>query len=171
MTMTTSAAEARTALIRWAGHTVAHTGREFEMGGVALERALTLNPNSAQVYSASGWVRFYLGDAETAIVHFNRAIRLSPLDPEMGYMLSGLAHAYLFTERYEEALNYATRSVREWPTWLPGRLARAAALVQLQKLGEAAQEIRAVRDMNPDPRCRDLSARWQIQISASELAF
>jgi adenylate cyclase len=120
------------------------------MEGVALERALTLNPNSAQVYSASRWVRFYLGDAETAIVHFNRAIRLSPLDPEMGYMLSGLAHAYLFTERYEEALNYATRSVREWPTWLPGRLARAAALVQLQKLGEAAQEIRAVRDMNPD---------------------
>ena len=83
-------------------------------------------------------------------MHFNRAIRLSPLDPEMGYMLSGLAHAYLFTERYEEALNCATRSVREWPTWLPGRLARAAALVQLQKLGEAAQEIRAVRDMNPD---------------------
>ncbi len=71
--------------LRCAGHALGYLGREFGMAGAAIERALILNPNSAQVQNSAGWVYGYLGRFEAAIARFQRAIRLSPLDPEMAY--------------------------------------------------------------------------------------
>ena len=51
-----------------------------------------------------GWVKCYACvEPDQAIAHFERAIRLSPRDPEMVQMLNGIALAHLIAGRNEEA--------------------------------------------------------------------
>jgi TolB-like protein len=66
----------------WSGGlSLAYMGKEVEAGAAYIDRALILNPNSAASWNASGWVRTYLGESVSAIEHFERAMRLNPLDP------------------------------------------------------------------------------------------
>src|SRR5262249_20987323 len=44
---------------------------------------------------ASGYVHAWAGDAETAVEHFDRAIRLSPRDPLDFHLLVGKANALI----------------------------------------------------------------------------
>jgi tetratricopeptide (TPR) repeat protein len=48
---------------------------------VMLERAVTLDPNAVWAWSRLGWVENYSDRPERAVAHFERALRLSPLDP------------------------------------------------------------------------------------------
>src|SRR5262249_46368035 len=60
-----------------AGQTLALLSGDLE-GGIALtDRALSLNPNSANAWRTSGLVHAFLGDTELAIAHLERSVRLS----------------------------------------------------------------------------------------------
>ena len=48
-----------------------------------IDRALVLNPNLASAWFLGGFARVWNGELDGAIEHFARAMRLSPLDPEM----------------------------------------------------------------------------------------
>jgi len=48
-------------------------------GVKAIASWVTLDPNWA--WNRSGWLESYLDRADTAIEHFERALRLSPFDP------------------------------------------------------------------------------------------
>ena len=61
----------------------------------------------------SGWTRIGLGEPEAANEQIARALRLSPLDPHRSSMYGAMASSYFFVERYDEALAWAERSVRE----------------------------------------------------------
>jgi hypothetical protein len=52
---------------------LAHSG--YALAYVA---RLLLNSNLAEAWSFGGWVKIYLGDSDTAIERFARAMRLSP---------------------------------------------------------------------------------------------
>ena len=56
--------------------------REFQRAASMLERALSLDPNSAWAWNRSGWLHNYQDDPEAAIEHFERSLRLSPFDPD-----------------------------------------------------------------------------------------
>ena len=60
--------------------------QELDAGIALIDRARELNPNFATAWSSSAWARNYRGEAEVAIAHATRAIRLSPLDPLSHYM-------------------------------------------------------------------------------------
>jgi len=106
--------------LRLAGHALSHF-RQWERGKVALDRAVRLNPNSAQVLNSAGWGSLHRCEPDPAIDFFHRAIRLSPLDPEMATMLWGLAVADLMNGKNEEALFYrsSTRPFMRAPTTSP----------------------------------------------------
>ena len=70
-----------------------------------------LNPNLAEAWTFSGWVRVWLGEPEVAIEHFARAMRLSPLDPLMYLAQSGIAFAHFFAGRYDEASSWAEKAL------------------------------------------------------------
>ena len=70
---------------------LSYLGFEHEKALSAVNRALALNPNSTRTLMSAGWIRSYVFDTTTAIEYFHRVMRLNPLDPEMGYVLSGLA--------------------------------------------------------------------------------
>src|SRR5262249_26380049 len=101
----------------WSGGlSLAYLAKEVEAGAAYIDRALLLNPNLAASWNASGWVRMYLGESASAIEHFERAMRLSPLDPLTYYFFAGTAFAHAFAGRYDEAVSWATKALHEQPS-------------------------------------------------------
>jgi len=76
---------------------------DLGVGAALIDRALVLNSNLAEAWYCGGWAKAWLGEPELAIVRFARAMRLSPVDPSVGRMRSGIAHAHFFLGRYDEA--------------------------------------------------------------------
>jgi adenylate cyclase len=127
-------------ILRCGGHALAYLAHEHDLAVALLERALALHPNSAEVHHSTGWVLNFACDGFRAIEHFHRAMRLSPLDPEMGHTLMGLTFAQLLMGRYEEALQTSRKAMAAMPTSLsPLR----AAILACDHLGMTA-EMKAV---------------------------
>lgn len=137
------------ATLRCAGQAVAWLEQDRVGGWAALQRALLLNPNSAQVLGSAGWILNYLGEPERAIDMFHRAIRLSPLDPEMAFFLAGVGMASLMLNRYEEALAAGTRSIPLQPGRATGYRVLIAALHALGRQDEARAAARRYMAANP----------------------
>ena len=116
----------------------AHTsGGDLGTASAALNRALRLHPNSAQALHSLGFVHMWSGDTERAIDCFVRAIRISPRDQEMGYMLHGLGTTYLMCGRNVDALEAGLRAVEEMPKHGPSHRVVIVALVRLGRMEEA----------------------------------
>ena len=81
------------------GHALAHFMDDLSGGIALLDRAVFLNPNLASAWFLGGFLRTWQGDSEAAISHFERAMRLSPVDPELYRMQAGVAMAHLFAGR------------------------------------------------------------------------
>lgn len=123
--------------LRFAAQVLAYSAKDYETALGAIERSLYLNPNSAQSYTGSGWVNAYAARPLIAIDHFHRAMRLSPLDPEKGIALSGIAMSYLMLERHAEALVAGEDALREMPNYGSSHRVVIGALVGLGRLDEA----------------------------------
>ena len=120
-----------------AGLALALMARDFEAALAASDRALMLNPNSANACGNSGLIRMWRGEWRTSINHFQKAIRLSPLDPGMGYDAMGLCFALAGAGRPEEALPWGYTALQEMPRYLGVLQALILALVELGRLEEA----------------------------------
>ncbi len=127
------------ALAYFADKTAGVSGGDFGTATAALNRALRLYPNSAQALHSLGFVHMWSGDTEQAIDCFVRAIRVSPRDQEMGYMLHGLGTTYLMCDRKAEALEAGLRAVEEMPKNSSSHRVVIVALVRLGRLQEARE--------------------------------
>jgi adenylate cyclase len=139
-------------VLRLAGYTVAFVGYDLERGRVALERALALNPNSAQVLGANGWLRNWLGEFDVARDYFTRAIRLSPLDPELARYQSGLAFALAMGEPAdpERAFNLIREALAAQPNSRSTLIVGTQCLVKLGRIDEARQMALQLRAIWPE---------------------
>ena len=119
------------------GFALARVVGDLDDGAVFIDRALELNPNLAVAWLTSGWLRTYLGEPETAIEHLAHAMRLSPLDPLMFGMHTGMAFAHFFAGRYDESASWAERALREQPNWVPAWRNAAASHALAGRLEKA----------------------------------
>jgi adenylate cyclase len=136
--------------IAFAAHASAWLARDYDTALAAMDRAIHLNPNSAHILNRSGWLRVWVSDADRAIPDFLRSIRLSPVDPEIGYPLAGLASAFLLKNEPEKALQYARRAAHEMPRWVSSWLALAVASVKAGSQQEAQEASRRILTLVPN---------------------
>jgi adenylate cyclase len=103
----------------------------LDIGARLLERALALDPNSAWAWNRTGWLESYLDRADTAIEHFERALRLSPFDPMNFNAFMGIGGAHFVAGRYAEAVRWFEKGLLERPsaTWVYRNLVPALALL------------------------------------------
>jgi adenylate cyclase len=142
----------------WAsGHGLAYLAGEHETGAAHIERALALNPNLAAAWNASGWVRIYLGEPAAAIGRFERAMRLSPLDPLAYLACGGIGFAHLFAGRSDEALAWARKASHEQPDWAASWRLAAIAYAQSGRSVEAREAIARLREIDPGLRLCNLA--------------
>jgi adenylate cyclase len=120
-----------------AAHALAYLGRRYDPALRAMDQALDLGRNSWRVLTSNAWVRVYCGDGEAALKSFERCMRLNPLDPEIGFSLSGVATAHLIAGRYEEAIKHGYAAMDAAPTWVTSYRAVVFALVEMGRMHEA----------------------------------
>ena len=138
------------------GHALAYFCNDFEGAVASLDRALVLNPNFAAAWYISGWQRIFRGEPDDAIQRFARAMRQSPLDPEMVRMLTGTAAAHLFARRFDEASSWAEKALREFPGFLVAVVVLAASHALAGRMEEARLALQQLLRLSPNLRVSNL---------------
>ncbi|MCH9000599.1 MAG: adenylate/guanylate cyclase domain-containing protein [Proteobacteria bacterium] len=136
--------------ILWlAGYVLGFFGHTPEEGIDLIDDALRLNPNSAQALVYSGWLRVYDGDATTAKAHFERALRLSPLDSSAYRTYAGLAFSCLFLGQIDDAVSWASKALHHNPKFTPTHRVLAASLGHAGRLDEAHRVVEQLQALVP----------------------
>ncbi len=139
------------------GHALAHLTGDLDGGIALLDRAVFLNPNLASAWFLGGFLRTWHGECEDAIAHFERAMRLSPVDPELYRMQAGIAMAHLFAGRIATASAWAERSYSNLPSFLMVAALIAATRALGGRQEEARRAIEEVRKLDPALRVSNVT--------------
>jgi adenylate cyclase len=118
---------------------------EIEMA----DRAVALNPNSSRGWNARGWVYRNAGLPEEAIRSFERAMRLSPVDPLTHRMLVGMAAAYIELRRFDEAVSAGKKARRQNPSFTGAYRCLASAFAHLGRDAEAREAAARLLEVEP----------------------
>jgi TolB-like protein/class 3 adenylate cyclase len=138
------------------GYALAFVDLDLGVAAGLIDRALVLNSNLAEAWSNGGWVKNWLGDPESAIERFARAMRLSPLDPRATEMRVGTAHAHFFLGHYDEAASWAAMALQDNPDFQPGLRIVAAGHAMAGRTEEAQKAVARLRQLNPALRVSNL---------------
>ena len=130
-----------------AAHTVL---RNHGTARVMLERAVAIDPNAAWAWSRLGWVENYSDRPERALPHFERALRLSPLDPMNFNNYVGMGSAHEVAGRYDDAVAMYRRALQERPHayWILRNV--VSSLAGAGRMNEAAAEFKRLMAAYPD---------------------
>ena len=138
------------------GWALALVVRDLGVGTTLIDRALVLNSNSAEAWNFGGWVKNFLGEPETAIERFARAMRLSPLDPWAIGMRYGTAFAHFFLGSYDQAVSWAAMALQDNPDFQPALRIAAASNAMAGRPEQAHKAMARLRQLNPALRVSTL---------------
>jgi adenylate cyclase len=108
---------------------------EIEMA----DRAVALNPNSYIAWFCRGWVYKIAGLAEEAVGSFERAIRMSPIDPLLHHAFGGIGFAFIELRRFDEAIVAGKKAQRQNPFYSQAYRCLASAFAHLGRDAEARE--------------------------------
>ena len=108
----------------------------------------------------------YIGRAEISVEHFRRAMRLSPLDPTAYRTQAGLAFAYLFLHKFDDAIAWATKAMQENERWTATHRVLAASLALAGRSSEAQNVVVSLLDLVPSLTISRFSADTRFRFPA-----
>jgi TolB-like protein/class 3 adenylate cyclase/tetratricopeptide (TPR) repeat protein len=133
-----------------AAHPLFILAGEAALAATVVDRALALNPNAAGAWMVRGWVRALRDEPEAAIEACERALRLSPFDP-LGYLNTcGFAIAHLVARRFEQAIEWADRTLRDQPRVATAIRINVVANAHLGRLDEARAALCRMLSIDPN---------------------
>jgi adenylate cyclase len=119
------------------GHALGFFVQDWDTSVALVERSLALNPNSAWAYGFGGFAYLYTGEHRAAIAHFEKALRLSPVDRLAFRFWAGLGYAHCMLGEHELAIEWGSKAVREAPNFTSGYWPLASSLALLGRVDEA----------------------------------
>ena len=119
---------------------------EIEMA----DRAVALNPNSNLAWGCRGWIYKTAGLSEEAVRSFERAIRMSPIDPLLHRGFVGMAMAFIELRRFDEAIVAAKKALRQTPSYSPAYRCLTSAFAHLGRDAEAGEAAARLLEVDPD---------------------
>jgi adenylate cyclase len=143
---------------------------DHKTGSDAVDRALMLNPNAAYAWLARALVSYRQNHPDGAIEALQRAMRLSPLDPLGWLFTSGLAAYHVIAGRYEEAIEWADRCLREMPRYESALRNKVVACAQIGRIAEARAGLERLLDLQPGMTVARINAMYGAVLSPQILA-
>jgi len=138
------------------GHALGYVVEDLDAGTRFIDRALELNPNLASAWFMSGWLRVWRGEPDIAIAHFMRFQRMSPVDPLLVRMNSGIAFAYVLVGRYDEAASHAEQALNDDPNSHQGLRMAAISNALAGRIERARKAVARLRQIDPALRVSNL---------------
>ena len=132
-----------------AAFVIAMLTHDYESAIGAVDRALSLNGNSAIALGFSSMTESNAGRYEEAIEHGLRAVHLSPLDSMNYHPHLGMGFAYLFTGRNDEAIVAANHAIQANPSFMVSHAILVAGYAQLGRLDAAKVAARRLLEAAP----------------------
>ena len=124
--------------------------REYDRALDLASRAVSENPNNSLALGAAGIVNLFGGDLSAANHYVLRALTLSPNEYRAHGQLTCVSHIRMAEGRYEEAIEWAQRSLAVSPHYTPTYWMLAAGNAHLGRLEEARDYARELLRLNPD---------------------
>jgi cytochrome c-type biogenesis protein CcmH/NrfG len=106
---------------------------DFSEAQAALQKALALDPNSADAHEITCWFNGEMGRLQESMVECRKAVELDPLSLQYNF---GLAVTYFFARDYEQSLQQARRTLEIDPNYSP-------AIEQMGAIYEARGDYKA----------------------------
>jgi adenylate cyclase len=138
-----------------AAHTLV---RDFERAEELLARAVTYDPNCSWGWNRLGWLHGYQDRAQESIASFEKALRLSPLDPTNFNCHSGIGSAHYLLARHGKAIEWMEKALAANPNarWIYRQLVPAYA--DAGREAAAAEGLRLLLQEYPDMTCAKVRA-------------
>lgn len=124
--------------------------KQFEVGQMRYEKALSVNPNESLASLLLGTLHAFRGEGAKAVENTDRALRLSPLDPMRYYYESLAATACHSAGQYDRAIALAQSSLRSNRVHPSTWRALTIALVLSGRVDEARQAVVHLRRFEPN---------------------
>jgi adenylate cyclase len=122
---------------------------DYESGIELADRAVALNPNSFLAWNCRGAVKRAAGLWEEAVQDFERAIRTSPIDPQLHQALAVMGISFIELRRFEEAVIAARKAQRQNPSYSPIHRCLASAFALLGRDAEAREAATHLLQLDP----------------------
>jgi adenylate cyclase len=132
------------------GRMTAYVIGDFDAATEMVDRAIILNPNSWMAWQFRGQTFTTTGNFEEALRSFERAIRLSPLDPLIFGTYTAMAIALIGLGRFDDALVAAKKALRKNQTYSSTYRCLAAALAHLGRGAETKDAVARLLELEPN---------------------
>jgi adenylate cyclase len=116
------------------------------------ETLLASDRNSVTILSALAQCKLFTGAIEESLSLVEKAIRLSPRDPGLGFFYQRIGMVHLFQSRTDEAVVWLEKACSANPAHPPSRAALASAYALKGESERAAAELAAARRLTGDDR-------------------
>ncbi|MBE1506814.1 winged helix-turn-helix domain-containing tetratricopeptide repeat protein [Rhizobium viscosum] len=148
-----------------------NVGHDRQRSLAMLRDARNANPNNPTVLSLFAFLNVMAGDIETGRDTFLRALQIAPGALENYEIMVGVGIADLFKGEFEQAVEWALRSLVVNNEWLGAYWTLAAAYAHLGRVEQAQTTIAKLRAKAPLMRVHDLerhrpryAERYEIMI-------
>jgi adenylate cyclase len=139
-----------------AGQTLAWMCRDYEVGEILVDQAVSLNPNSAFCLQMKAYVSLYLGKHEEAMEQITKVLRLNPLDPSAATSEAIMANALVLLGRYDDSLKWSAKALVRHPNWLLGMRIAVVGHALAGNLEEARRLATRMHQLDPGMRISNL---------------
>jgi tetratricopeptide (TPR) repeat protein len=143
--------------LTYGGFVLGYVVGDLKDSAAFVDRALVLNPNLAAAWGASGCIKLWLGEPDTAIKHASTALRLSPLDPMAFAWEHYIAFGHFCTGRYDDATAWEERVLRAQPNYRAGLRVLIASHALSGRVIEAQKLMEHLRQLAPGLRLSNLA--------------
>jgi adenylate cyclase len=127
------------------------------------ETALAHNRNYVYGYFALGKCKLYTGSIEETIPLVERAIRLSPRDPELGVWYKQIGDVHLLQSQTDEAVTYLQKARNHTPEHPTIRGDLAAAYALNGETERAAAQLAQARRLSSDDRYSSIARLKEVR--------
>ena len=122
--------------------------RDYDKAISEGKRSVELNPNTSTYAVNYGWALRSVGRYEDALLEYERALRLNPLDKARP--LEHICTTYNLMRRHEEAIETCKKVIELAPRSLTSYINLAVAYIELDQMDEAREAADKVLKINPN---------------------
>ncbi len=132
------------------GHAMCHLGKDPDASKALLDDATQMNPNDSMAWLYSGFWSCMWGNADEAVASSDRALQLSPLDPQRAYLQMLAANSHLAKNSYDKAIELCLASLRKDRYHLSTLRSLLTAQFESGRIEEAKSTLNTLTALQPD---------------------